>query len=243
MRSLRARAAVARSIPALLVAVALGVGTPPLRAGAASSSAASTLAVALRNAKAAHWVHETVRVVRGGVVVETSHNDIGTSEGLQVVTSPGGGSSRLVAFDRSKTLYVRANASALTFIYLMTSTNAATYAGQWLELTPSDSIYGSTSFATTLASDFSQVRFTGQVTLGGPTTFEGRRVRTLKGVVPAMNGAPRFQGTLYVTAQGPLRPVGFREVSSKATIVVAWSGWGHAVRLSVPAGAVAYPTT
>jgi len=239
----RARTLASRSIPTLLVALALSVGSLPLSAGAASLSASSTLRAALRNAKAAQWVHETVRVLRSGTVVETSNNDIGINEGLQVTTSVGGASSRLLAFDKSKTLYVRANASALTLIYLMSSANAQTYTGQWLELTPSDSIYASTSFATTLASDFSQVRFTGPVTLGGPTTFEGKRVRTLSGVVPAMDGAPRFQGTLYVTTKGKLRPVGLREVSAKATIEVAWSNWGHAYVLATPSGAVAYPTS
>jgi hypothetical protein len=231
-----------RAIPMVLAASMVGALALPLTASGTSSPASAILTAALRDAKASRWVHETVRVLRGSVVVETSRNDIGTREGLQIVTSIGGGSSRLLAFDKSKSLFVRANANALSGIYLMTSANATTYAGQWLELTPVDSIYESTSFATSLASDFSQVRFTGPVTVGD-AIFEARHVRSLSGVVPAMNGAPSFKGTLYVTTSGTIRPVGFREVDAKATIIVAWSNWGHAYDLVAPTGAVPYPTS
>jgi hypothetical protein len=228
---------------ALAASLTVSVAVLPLSAGAATPSARSLLARALADAKASHWVHETVNIEEKGLVVESSHNVIGVSGGEQTSIIANGGTSELIALDAKKALYVRANAVALTATYSMSATSAASFANDWLELTPSTSIYDSVAFATTLASDFSQVRFTGRLHLGGVGTFKGRKVREIAGVVPAINGAPRFNGTLDVTATGRPLPVRFHEIRGATVIVVTWSDWGHGTTLTVPSGAVAYPTS
>ncbi len=226
-----------------LAALGVGVTLISLPAGAGPISAKALVARALANAKASHWVHETVDIYEEGVVVESSHNVIGVAGGEQSSILSNGGTSELIALDASKTLYVRADAAALTTTYSMTSANATLFSNEWLELTPTTSIYDSVAYATTLASDFSQVRFVGRLHLGGVGVLEGKKVRAIEGTVPAINGAPRFNGTLYVSATGKALPVRFHEIRGSTVIVVTWSKWGSGVSLTAPAGAVAYPTT
>jgi hypothetical protein len=235
----------ARACIALVLggALTVTVAVTSLTSGAATPSATALVAAALANAKASHWVHETVDIYEEGVVVESSHDVIGATGGEQSEIIANGGTSELLALDASKTLYVRADAAALTTTYSMTSTDAATFSNEWLELTPSNSIYDSVAFATTLASDFSQVRFTGPVREGGVGVLEGKKVRAIAGTVPPINGAPRFKGTLDVTATGRLLPLRFRESRGSTVIVVTWSKWGQGTTLSAPSGAVAYPTS
>jgi hypothetical protein len=211
--------------------------------GASTLTGRALLDKALENAKAAGWVHESVQVKQKGVVVQESDDDIGTSEGVQYVATLGGGSSEVLAFDASHTLYVRANTLGLTSIYSLSSTDAATYNDEWMTLTPGDAEYSSIAYATTLASDFGQVRFSGKVTESGLRTVDGRRVHALSGIVPPVGGAPKFHGTLYVRATGKPLPVLFVEHDAKDTVSVTWSNWGHHYVLTTPTGAVAWPTT
>ncbi len=215
----------------------------PISAGAATPTARSLVERALADAKASRWVHETVDIYHGGVVIESSHDVIGVSGGEQESILSNGGTSELLALDAMKTLYVLADAAALTTTYSMSSVDATTFSNQWLELTPSSSIYDSVAFATTLASDFSQVRFAGRLHLGGEGVVAGKRVRVIAGNVPAIDGAPSFKGTLDVTANGRALPVRFHEIHGSTVIVVTWSKWGHGTSLTAPTGAVAYPTS
>jgi hypothetical protein len=224
-------------------AVLLGaVGLASADAGAAGTARA-LLNTALHNATTSRWVHESVQVKQKGVVVQDGTDDIGTTEGLQFVSTLGGGESEIIAFDHVHTLYVRANSLGLTSIYSLSSTDATTYAGEWMTVTPSDSEYRSIAYATTLSSDFGQVRFAGAISESGVITFKGRRVRALKGVVPPFEGAPKFVGTLYVTATGKPLPVAFVERNATASVTVSWSSWGHHYVLHTPTGAVVFPTS
>jgi hypothetical protein len=209
----------------------------------AAPSARALLGKALHNATTSKWVHENVQVKQKGVAVQDASDDIGATEGLQFVSSLGGGESEVIAFDHLQTLYVRANALGLTSIYALTSADAATYANVWMSVTPSDSEYSSIAYATTLASDFSQVRFKGAISESRVITLDGRKVRALKGVVPPIGGAPKFVGTLYVTATAKPLPVTFVERDSKSSITVSWADWGHRYVLHTPSAAITFPTS
>jgi hypothetical protein len=219
------------------------VGVFSAGAGASTLTGRALLDKALETAKTSGWVHEGVQVKQKGVVVQDSLDDIGTTEGVQYVSTLGGGASEVIAFDQSQTLYVRANALGLTAIYQLSSADAATYNDEWMSLTPSDTEYSSIAYATTLASDFGQVRFSGEVTESGLRTVDGRRVHALSGIVPPIDGAPKFNGTLYVRATGKPLPVLFVESDAKNKVSVTWSNWGHHYVLTTPTGAVAWPTT
>jgi hypothetical protein len=212
-------------------------------ADATTLSARALLDTALHHATSSHWVHESVQVKQKGVLVQEANDDIGATEGLQFVSTLGGGESEVIAFARLQTLYVRANTLGLTSIYALSTTDSTTYASEWMTVTPSDSEYGSIAYATTLASDFGQVRFVGAISESGVTTYKGRRVRALKGTVPPLDGAPKFVGTLYVTAKGKPLPVTFVEHNARATVTVTWSAWGHHYVLHAPSGAVPFPTS
>jgi hypothetical protein len=230
----------------LVVGVAVLIGAVGLLsgdAGATGLSARALLKTALHNATSSHWVHESVQVKQKGVAVQDAEDDIGATEGLQFVSSLGGGESEVIAFDHSQTLYVRANALGLTSIYALSSTDATTFANEWMTVTPSNSEYGSIAYATDLASDFGQVRFAGAISESGVITYKGRRVRALRGTVPPIGGAPKFVGTLYVTSSGKPRPVAFIEHNAKASITVTWTSWGHHYVLHAPTGAIAFPTS
>jgi len=219
------------------------IGAAVSDAHATTASARALLHTALHNATTSGWVHESVQVKQKGVAVQDAQDDIGTHEGLQFVSSLGGGESEVIAFDQLQTLYVRANTLGLTAIYSLSSADATTYANEWMTVTPSNSEYGSIAYATTLASDFGQVRFSGAVSESGVVTVAGRRVRALKGTVPPLDGAPRFVGTLYVTATGRPLPVKFVERDANASVTVSWTAWGHHYVLHTPTGAVAFPTS
>jgi hypothetical protein len=236
---LRRNAHVALGTSVLFAAIAVLSAS----ADAATLSARALLDTALHHATSSHWVHESVQVKQKGVLVQEANDDIGATEGLQFVSTLGGGESEVIAFARLQTLYVRANALGLTSIYALSSADSTTYASQWMTVTPSDSEYGSIAYATTLASDFGQVRFTGRVSESGVVTYKGRRVRELKGTVPPLDGAPKFVGTLYVTATGKTLPVAFVEHNARATVTVSWSAWGHHYVLHAPSGAVPFPTS
>jgi hypothetical protein len=225
------------------VAVLLGGLVFTAGAGAASPSGRGLLAAALHNATSASWVHESVQVKQGSVVVQDSIDYIGAKEGQQLVSGLGGANSELIAFDQRQMLYVRANSEGLATLYELSSADAATYANEWLLLTPSDADYSSIAYATTLASDFGQVRFTGAVSESGVITYAGRHVIALSGVVPPFDGAPKFDGTLYVTASGKVLPVTFVERDDRSSITVSWASWGHHYVLHTPANAVAFPTS
>jgi hypothetical protein len=237
---------VIRRAPRLVLGAAVLFGAVVSLSGDAAATGLSArvlLKTALHNATFSHWVHESVQVKQKGVAVQDAEDDIGATEGLQFVSSLGGGESEVIAFDHAHTLYVRANALGLTSIYALSSADATTYANEWMTVTPSDSEYSSIAYATDLASDFGQVRFTGKISETGIIPYKGRRVRELRGTVPPLGGAPKFGGTLYISASGKPRPVAFIERNAKASITVTWTSWGHHYVLHAPTSVAAFPTS
>jgi hypothetical protein len=219
------------------------LGPLSARADASATPGRALLDRALHDATTSRWVHESVQVKQKGVVVEDALDDIGATEGIQYVSELGGAASEVIAFDQRQILYVRSNVAGLTTIYQLSATDAATYTNQWLTVTPSDAEYSSIAYATDLTSDFGQVRFAGAVTESGVLRVEGRRVRALSGVVPPIDGAPRFDGTLYVTATGRALPVVFDEKNARASVSVSWADWGHRYVLHAPTSTAVFPTS
>src|SRR5579872_1840445 len=106
---------------------------------AASESASALATGALNNARSAGWVHEETKTSLNGVLRASMVNDIGTHEGRQIVTLPGGGRAEVIALDQVHQMYVRANQIGLVNYFGFTASLAAKYTDKWLELTPSDS--------------------------------------------------------------------------------------------------------
>jgi hypothetical protein len=212
----------------------------PSVASAATPSATSVLAVALKDAAAAGWVHEIVRVSDKGVIIDRAVNDVGTTEGIQVEHF-GKDTTEVFAVTSKKIAYVKGNALGLERMFKMSSTNAANYSQKWMLLRSTNALYDQAVSATTLASDFSHVQMTGTLEMSPVGTLSGVAVRSISGVIPAMNGSPKFQATIYVTATGKSLPLGLRESSGKLSITVMWVKWGVNPNVPAPTGAVPYP--
>ncbi|MDE3082506.1 MAG: hypothetical protein KGJ39_03705 [Acidobacteriota bacterium] len=225
---------------ALVSAFASAVALSP--AGATTPSASALFSSALRDATSAHWVHERTIMLIKGSVVSMGVNVIGATGGEQRMITANGGSARLIALDSNRRMFINANEPALTSMFGISSTRAASAANHWLVLTPSDPNYASVDNATTLASDFAQISFIGGPVLRGVTTLAGHRVYELFGAVPASNGVPEGSGTLYVTASAKPMPFAYHVVAGSFALTVSWTGWGQGVVLRPPAGAIPFPT-
>jgi hypothetical protein len=212
----------------------------PSVASASAPSATSMLAGALKDATAARWVHEDVRVADKGVIIERAVNDVGTTEGIHVEQF-GKGSTEVFAMTSKKIAYVKGNEIGLERTFKMSSSNATKYDEKWMLLRSTNALYDQAVSATTLASDFSQAQMTGTLEMSPVGTLSGVAVRSISGVIPAMNGSPKFQATIYVTATGKPLPVGLRETSGKISITVTWAKWGINPNTPTPTGVVPYP--
>jgi hypothetical protein len=226
------------AVAGLLLVTCLAV--VPSVASGSTQSATSMLAGALKDATAAGWVHEVVRVSNKGVIIERAVDDIGTTEGVQVIQF-GKISTEVFAMTIKKIAYVKGNEMGLETTFKMSSANAAKYDEKWMLLRSTSSLYDSAVNATTLASDFSQVQMTGPLEMSAVGTLSGVSVRAITGVIPAMNGSPKYQATIYVTATGKLLPVGLRESSGKLSITVTWAKWGINPNTPTPTGVVPFP--
>ena len=209
-------------------------------ASAPQMTAVSLMTQALQNAVASGGVHEDSVARNGGFSIHIV-DDIGATQGRQVFTMSNGGTYTLLAFDTKKIAYERANAKGLTFFQM--TKHPATYANEWLVHKPSDPSYVSTVFATWLASDFTQYRLIGPLTLGPVTMLQGREVRTISGTAPRVSNNPSEPATMYVTVTGTVLPVSLREKGGNGTFDVTWSKWGEHVALLTPSPTVPYPTS
>ena len=228
--------------------IALGVilagvsASATLAPAGATPSAAALFAAALHDATSAHWVHERTIMLIKGSVVSMGVNVIGVTGGEQKMITANGGSARLIALERNRHMFINANEPALSSMFGLSSTRAASAANRWLVLTPSDPNYASVDRATTLSSDFAQLSFIGGPVLRGETTVAGHKLYELFGAAPASNGMPEGSGTLYVTATAKPMPFAYHVVAGSFALTVSWTGWGRGVALRAPSGAVAFPT-
>jgi len=192
------------------------------------------VASAITNAGRAGWVHEDLQSSGSGHTLSMS-NDVGMSEGQQVITPEGAHATvRLTG----GVAYIQGDSQALTSYFGFPSSVAKQFAGKWISLRPSDSGFSNVSAAVTLRSDFSQVRLTGRLTKAPITEIDGQQVIPVRGNVTAPGGGRSVAGTLYVTAQGRVLPVELHASGQPGSETVVWSHWGRGAQLTAPGGAV-----
>jgi hypothetical protein len=199
-----------------------------------SKSAATLASLALQNAEKAGWVHEVVDSSGSGHTLSMS-NDLGASEGRQVITPDGAHATVILV---GGVAYVQGDAAAVKNYFGLPSTDSTQLAGKWISLRSSDSGFSTVSAAVTIKSDFSQVGLTGQLTKGPVTDLDGQRVIPVQGSMAAPGGGPTVDGTLYVTAEGQVLPVELRASGQGESETVVWSRWGQPLQLAAPPGAV-----
>jgi hypothetical protein len=210
------------------VALGLTLGGP---AGASSPNPASQLlALAIHNAVGSGWVHETTNASGSGHMFSMV-NDIGTTEGRQVIVSDGAHAEVLVLGGNA---YIHGDDKAIARYFGISTTDPQRYANQWLELTPSSSDFATVSAAVTLQSDFEHLGMPGPLKEGGIVTIKGHRVRPIKSHISATSQAPAGNATLYITTSGTILPLEYQVVGKGIKSTTNWSDWGYKVTIIAP---------
>ena len=158
-------------------------------------------------------------------------NEIGATEGRQVVTS-NGGHAQVIVIDGNA--YIYGDVKAVRNYFGLSSTDPQQYADKWLELTPSNPGFTTVSAAVTLASDFGHVALPGHLTEGRVVTIDGHKVQPISAHIPATSQSPAGTATLYVTTTGRILPFEYLAVAKGVKTTTRWSDWGHTVSLAVP---------
>ena len=192
-------------------------------------SAASLVSTALRNAVNSGWVHE-VDLTTGKGQSLSMVNDIGSSEGRQVIVADGGHATVIVLDGKA---YIRGDVKAIASYFELPSSDPAQLAGKWISLVPSDPEYSAVSDAVTLRSDFNQIKLEGPFSKAS-VSLGGQDVTAIHGYVPGPSSNSRVRAVLDITAEGTILPVAFQASDGQLTESLRWSKWGDAVSLVAP---------
>ena len=194
-----------------------------------------------RDAIAGGAVHEVTVTKRSGETL-TTVNDVGTSEGRQMINLSDGSIGEILAFDSLKKAYVKGNEIGLTNYFGFPASAAAKYAGKWMEAVPSDEVWSNVVGYTTLKSDFGlNLRILNPVVSSKIVSLNGVHVYVISGTEAATANAPSTSVRLYVTDETKPLPVRLIEVAKGVTATVNWSKWGESLVLQSPQKFVSLP--
>ncbi len=227
--SVRRKTLVTIASIAIVATSAAGCGSASGTPSTEQMTAVSIAKLAMHNALTAGWVHEVVHANDQGKNLSMV-NDIGTSDGRQVIDANGAKATVIVL---GSAAYIQGDASAVTNYFGLSSVDPQQVAGKWLSLVATDPNYSAVTAAVTLKSDFSNV-IVGPFTKGPITTVAGRQAVPLFGHSPMQDGSPSVPTTLYVTATGKVLPIENHTSYQGTTETVDWSAWGRAVSLAAP---------
>ncbi len=210
-------------------------------AEASSPTAESLVTAAMRDAIASGAVHEITVTKRSGETL-TTVNDVGTSEGRQMINLSDGSIGEILAFDSLKKAYLKGNQIGLKDYFGFPASAAAKYAGEWMEAVPSDAVWSNIVGNTTLKSDFGlSLRILNPVVSSKIVSLNGVRVYMVSGTGATTTNAPSTSVKLYVTDQTKPLPVRLIEVANGVTATVNWSKWGESLILHPPQKSVPLP--
>src|SRR5580704_3761327 len=204
-----------------LAACALVVGFTSWGTASASTptSASQLVTLAIHDAVGSGWVHETINATESGHSFSMV-NDIGATEGRQVIIS-NGAHGKVLVINGDAFLY--GDDKAIANYFGISTSDPQKYANQWLELKPTSSDYSTVSDAVTLASDFDHLVMTGTLKEGKIVTIKGHKVRPISGHVPATSESPAGNATLYVTTSGKILPFEYQVVGKGVKSTASWS--------------------
>ena len=219
-------------------------GGPPATGGRAQAERLVSGSLAAAQAAGSfHYVSSSVSAAVSQVTV----GDAGASSGRQVITVAGDTFTVLVV---GSTAYFQGDAAAMVENLSVPPALAQARAGQWISLAAGDGPYESVKAAVTTSEALSDnVTFTPRTVLAR-STIAGRRVIGVRGAMLGVAGQ-RGSGTatLYVAAGGRHLPVRYVEngtltgsdgSTAKIRFRIDFSGWGEAVQVNVPSGAVTF---
>jgi hypothetical protein len=158
----------------------------------------------------------------------------GASSGWQTVTATEGSSSANLTIELVKgTAYLYGNAAGLYF-QGFTRAAATVEAGKWISVPASSRIYASAVAGLTVKSTMEGMEMSGAVNAVAPTTIAGHQDPGYSGSTKPSAGQKSLREILYVSSTGAHLPV--KAVVRGVTTLL--SGWGSAVDVMAPAGAV-----
>jgi hypothetical protein len=215
-------------------------------ADASSRTPAQVLASSRAAAKAQSSFHYvSVTKLPGKTVTLTG--DVARSSGEQtIVVVANGGVGHLSESLVGGSAYFRGDELGLVNDLGMPSALATQYANKWIWLTPSDRQFGTIATALTTSSALAQATIGKPLSLGGTDKRMGQRVLTIAGTnsEPLAGSSKRFVSAVrfYVNDTGNSLPVSYSSAAKfrgKAySQSISFGGWGEAVSVSAPAGAV-----
>jgi hypothetical protein len=227
-------------VPLALLLVACGGG-----GGSSGALAGQTpkqvLAGALAAAEKSGSVHFKLLGTESGKT-ETIEGDSSATDGREVITA---GTLTIQAEVVGKGAYVEGNAGGLEDQMGLSATSAATYAGKWISIAPTDAPYSSITKAVSLEGTLGDLQPTGHLTLTGVTTQASQSVIGVKGGLPpgAAKGTTG-SAVLYVSTSKPTVPIVFNvqqdTSGTKESDVGTFSNWGKPLRLVAPAATVPF---
>ena len=207
----------------------------------AGKTAKQILSTGVAAAEAQKSVHYVLRA-SGQAQSQTITGDAGQSEGVQTVQT---GADEVEVEVVGGLAYLKGNAGGLQHTIGIPAAAATKYAGQWIAVASSDTLYGPITQAVTLHGIFTQLTPTGTLVASTPGKISGREVIGVRGGLPGKTqSGVTGDAVLYVSTASSTLPIGFtgQATSSgkKVTDVGAFTHWGEPLNLVAPTGAVPY---
>jgi hypothetical protein len=209
----------------------------------AGKTAAEVISAATTATDAAATAHYVLRATQANES-ETITGDAGRSSGQQAITD---GSLHIQVILVGGVAYVQGNAQSLTTMISLPKASSQKYAGRWIAVHSSDSLYPSISESVILQSAIAQLIPSGTLKFTGLRTVQGRQVIGVRGGLPggAQSGLSGT-ATLYVATSRPTVPLAYDEEVSNGKQhgqdTGTFSNWGAPLHLSAPTGAVPFST-
>jgi hypothetical protein len=205
--------------------------------GSTTMPAGSLVALAVKNASAAGWVHETATTTGPGTSLQMT-NDIGAREGRQVIDSNGGHSTVLVLHG---TAYINGDSTALTHYFGLQVSDPQDLAGRWISIRTSDPGYPTVSAAVTLRSDFQNV-ISGPFSKSTTVVVDGETLTAVHGFTEGSSAVKGVPATLDVTQGRTVLPVRLHASAGRISETTTWSHWGRSVPLATPSQSIPIST-
>jgi hypothetical protein len=216
----------------LLAACSSGSGT-----GGTTMPAGTLVALALKDASHAGWVHEMATTTGPGHSLKMT-NDIGAEEGRQVIDSDGAHSTVLVLHGMA---YINGDSTALTQYFGLQVSDPQGLAGRWISIGQSDPGYPTVSASVTLKSDFENL-VSGPFSKDSTVVVDGATLTAVHGFIQGPTEGKRVPATLYVTQGGRVLPVRLQASTGGINVTTTWSHWGRSVSLATPSPSIPIST-
>lgn len=199
----------------------------------------SVLDTALSSAVKFGGVHYVLQTTSKGQK-QTVTGDAGTDVGAQsIVVGPDQSVVEMV----HAVAFLRGNAAGLHEIFGLTASQASQYAGKWISVQKTDSLYQTVVQGVTLSSLLAELRPVPPLIESTPGTVSGQQVVGVRG---GLQTAPdEGEATFWVATASPNAPVGIDAQATSTTTgtvtqVGVFSKWGERIRVTPPRVAVPF---